>query len=289
VTNFVTETDALVLSPTTEPDGPEGVVEILDAFARFTAGLVAERLFKTTDDDGRVLLAASQNSTVVFRPTVLLKDGRTAWHRLPAAWQGRITRDVVTDFLHASAELSLRPPSWGAHANIVGSSSEHRVQLHFGVQTPRIDPYREIAAWDDARHVPLEVKLTGDCGDLLTPWEQVDALLGREEVSPLWLERRKRRVIAPSGQWWYEVRGYWEKQDPQAYRGMQDDPLPVTVYLGWAAYLWDAAGPPGQCPMCGQAVVRGRLYCGTPECDRRRNAARQQDSRRARQTRSKWR
>jgi hypothetical protein len=266
-------------------DGPEGLPEVMDTFARFTVGLAAESLFKTTDHDGSVLLAVSPHPTVVFRPTVLLKDGSAAPERLPAAWDGRITPEVVADFLQAPCELSPRAPSWGAHASRVGWTSETQLRLRFAVQSPRIDPFREVAAWDGARHLPLLLKFAGAWGDVLTPWEQVDGFLGRGETSPLWIERRRQRVTVPSGHWWHQIRASREKGNPDAYRAMQDDPLNVTVYLGWPAYLWDAAGGMTQCPMCGGLVTPGRRYCGTPECDRLRNAARQRDSRTARRVR----
>lgn len=75
------------------------------------------------------------------------------------------------------------------------------------------------------------------------------------------------------------------RQDPFRYQGMWKEPTKLAAYLGWPAYLLEAAGEVREC-YCGRAVIQGRTYCGSPDCNRERARARKRVSRASRRAMS---
>ena len=281
MTKFVTPTAALVLSPTELPEDPARLPDVFDAFARVVVGLEHNELaWRTKDWPLRVRHPGDPDHA--FRVTALLRDGRTAPAYVPRVCQGRVTRQVVAEYMTAGWALYRREPGRGMRIPITVIDRErHMTWSVVPAKVPLIDPVRELMQEDDETVLPVTAGVTGDWAGVFTPWENLDGLMGLKTPGEAWLRRRTARTVAPFRGFWSIIQGWHDVGDGARYQGMWRDPLVVTVYLGWPAYFISAAGETTSCPACAKVTIQGRQYCGTVDCNRARAAARQRTSRAA--------
>jgi hypothetical protein len=277
----VTATAALVLSPTELPEDPARLPDVFDAFARVVEGLEHNEL-AWRSKDWPLSVRHPGDPDHVFRATPLLPDGRTAPTYVPRACRGRVTRQVVAEYMTAGWALYPRAPSRGMRIPFTWIDYErHMTWSVVPARLPLIDPVRELMQEDDETVLPLTAGVTGDWAPVLTAWENLDGLMGLKTPGEAWLRRRMARTVAAYRGFWSIIEGFHDADDGARYEGMWGDPLVVTVYLGWPAYFISAAGEITSCPACSRVTIQGRRYCGTLDCNRARAAARQQTSRAA--------
>lgn len=281
MTKSVTATAALVLSPIEVPEDPARLPDVFDAFTRVVAGLErGEPVWRPTDWGLQV--THPKDPDVRFRATPLLRDGRTWAAAVPRTCAGRVTRQVVAEYMAASWAFSRREPGRGMRIPFTVIDHErHMTWSVIPAKGPLIDPVRELMQDDDETVLPLDVGVTGAWAAVFTSWENLDGLMGLKTPGDVWLGRRTARVVASSRQFWSMIQGWHDAGDERRYRGQWSEPIAVTAYLGWPAYLIAVAGVSGRCPACGCTTVQGRRYCGVPACDRARAAKRKRLSRAA--------
>jgi hypothetical protein len=215
VTKFVTGTDAVVLSPLEEPQRPEDLPNLFDAFVR-CAGALEKGTLALAWDGARPIIGHSTTAKIGFVIVFVLRDGTAPVHLLPDAWNGRITREVVASFFTTTFALAPRPPSWGAHAFFVDGDAADAtvVTMRFPVEAPLVDPYREAATEDHEHIIPLELRYEPPWDTFLTPWEQVEGYFAQARpaqpsayeypmrlqsalVAAAWPKRRERHRSLP--------------------------------------------------------------------------------------------
>lgn len=283
MTRFVTALDALVLSPCTAPERPEQLPDIVDGFDRVAARMETGRVEHDWTDEGVVVFDPADHD-LAFRLTAVLKDGFVYGPHVPASWCSRISLDMVAAALDPVFRFADRPRGWGAHVPIVLCRD-----VNGGVETlsrlpgrlPLIDPLRDSARLDDASVIPVAVEATGQWAALCLPWEHLDRFLAGGRPGEAWLRRRTRTMLMPSGRWWWELEGLRDAGDSRRYAGMWTEPRRGIACLGWPAYFFLAASPLHRCRACGGPTIAGRQYCGTPDCNTDRAAARQRAARAA--------
>jgi len=283
VTKSVTPTDALVLSPVGLPEDPARAKDVFDVFARAVAGL-EDGLLATGWQDGMRIVAHASTVEPVFRPTPLLRDGTTFSDLVPELWDGRVTRDVVASYFDAGWLLRPRERGWGVRTEIVEGFWEGLPQgSYMRVRTdwPLVDPVGDAAQFDDEAVDPISARKPEPWDGLLTDWEHRDGYFGGVAPGTAWLARRSAHVRALDGRWWWQLRGLREGSEPVRFRGQWDEPVAVSVYLGWPAYMCAVAGTVTRCAACGvRFTIGGRRYCGSTDCVRARASDRQRIRRR---------
>jgi hypothetical protein len=279
VTKFVTPTAALVLSPTESPDDAARLPDVFDAFVRVVSGLERNELAFRPADYG-LLVRHPKDPDHPFLATPLLRDGRTWPGCVPGACQGRVTRQVVADYVAAKWVLRPREPGRGMRIPFTFvDTATHSTWSVVPAKAPLVDPVRELLQDDDERVLPVAVGVTGDWAAVFTPWENLDGLMGLKTPGDAWLARRTAHVLASSRYLWSTIEGWYDAGDCDRYRGHWHEPIAVTAYLGWPAYLIAAVGRTSRCPVCDRTTVQGRLFCGAIECNRTRAVERQRVSR----------
>ena len=144
---------------------------------------------------------------------------------------------------------------------------------------PLVDPLRDLAAEDGPEWLAMSVEPIGEWSGLLTDWESTEAFVSGSQPGAVWSAARTRRVICPEAKHWWQLRGWRDAGDSTRYRGHWEEPIAITVFLGWPAYAVAAAVETAPCEGCGKATIQGRRFCGGPECNRARAIARQRVSR----------
>jgi hypothetical protein len=283
VTKTVTDTDALVLSCVTAPEGPLAWSKVWDSFERFLATLQSGSVKLGVDDPDSTVADA------VFRWTALLKDGTVGPQPLPAAWRGRVNPQIANAYVRNDWSLALRPTGWGVPARFSSIQDAEDGGLNLKAKVPLIrplvDPVLDAGVPDGEELLPVEPLPEAPWDEFFTPWERVDGFLayqGRAEPGPAWLGRRVRKIGCPGSKVWCQLRGLRDGGEADLYGGMWNEPALITVFCGWPAYFLHALRDTSSCSFCGSPIARGTLYCASPECNRERGAQRKRDSRAAR-------
>ncbi len=255
--------------------------DLFDDFERcaraFDEGPIFGDLF-----DGRLCMRARAGTGAdgpLFGVTPVLRDGRTLHTVVPG---GRITRELVADFVRCDLPYRDRGPTWGLRPTSVRELDDGGVVARFEFPAPIIDPVRDAYQAPDAGPTrTIAIRFPDPWQRFFRPWEHLDGLIGRGDPNTAGMRRRRIPARAASSRLWWEVHGIHEYRDPDRYDGMWAEPGLFTAYLGWPAYLLDVAGPFHPCENCGASTVRGRQYCGDPVCNRERGTFRQRKSRAA--------
>lgn len=284
MTRFVTgrglsQQGVLVFSPY-EPLTDAGLrADLVDDFERCARAFGGGRIFGGLFD-GRLCMRARAGTGAdgpLFGVTPVLRDGRTLHTVVPG---GRITRELVADFVRCDLPYRDRDSTWGLRPTSVRETDDGGVVARFEFPAPIMDPVRDAyQAPDPGPTRTIAIRFPDPWQQFFRPWEHLDGLIGRGDPNAAWMGRRRISVRAASSRLWWEVRGIHDHRDADRYRGMWADPTPFTAYLGWPAYLLDCAGPLHPCAQCGTPTVSARQYCGGAACNRRRGTIRQRQSR----------
>jgi len=279
----LTTTDALVLSLLNWPEGPHDLPKVFDAFARVVDGISTDVGVLGCVDGGDLVMAHVSDPETMFRATPVLADGWAPPTMMPATWHGRLTRSRLAAYFRSEWLGTPCEPSWGAHMLFASPPREVGdslvIQMENLAKRPLVDPLRELAAEDTPEWLALSVQPDGEWAGLLTDWEGTDAFLAETQPGAAWSAARTRRVICPAPKHWWQLRGWRDAADSRRYCGQWEEPIPITVFLGWPAYAVAAAVSTAPCDSCGKATIKGRRFCGGPECNRARAIARQRASR----------
>jgi hypothetical protein len=281
----VTDRPAFVASPVELPASPLEEAGIFDDFGRLVAA-IARSGMKVRTFNGRPAFRAKGAGKTFFYMTPLLADGSFLGLVLAAQRlkQG-LSKLQVAAFFDQKPGLVEQTRAWGMHWEILSvDEKSHTVKARLTGPTPVIDPLREAAQADDSETLPLSPVLSEPWATIFTPWEEVDAVLAIAGPGELWLASRRRSIVCPSGDAWRKLEGLRDFEDANSYSDMWNDPQAINVYLGWPAYMVDAAGLVRKlCPKCGRNVVGRATFCLNNDCQRKRAAERQRTSRRARE------